>query len=50
MIKNKLNIVAISLFSSILLSCGHVQNNDGKTETLTVDYLESIANESFKWL
>ena len=48
MISSKLNIVAISLFLSILLSHGCTQNSNGKTETLTIDYLESIANESFK--
>ena len=49
MIKNKLNIVAISLFSGILFSCGLAQNNDKKKEKiLAVNYLESIANESFK--
>ena len=47
--KSKLNIVAISLLLGILFSCGFVQNNDKKEEkTLTIDYLESIANESFE--
>ena len=46
---SKLNIVAISLLLGILFSCGFVQNNDKKEEkTLTVDYLESIANENFE--
>lgn len=49
MIKNKLNILMISLLSCILFSCGFAQSNDKKEEkTLTVDYLESIVNESFK--
>jgi len=47
--KSKLNIVAFSLLLGILFSCGFAQNNDKKEEkTLTVDYLESIANESFE--
>jgi hypothetical protein len=45
--KSKLNILAISLFTSILFACSFIQNNDDK-EPLTVDSLMNIVNENFK--